>query len=62
MGYVIVIREFYLVVFWNGIELKDFEIRIGNSMENEGNDNNKCGDKYSVRFGDIKIISCNIIG
>lgn len=62
LGYVTAIRELYLAAPRNGTELKDFEIRIGNSTENEGNDNEKCGDKHSVRPGDIKTISCNITG
>lgn len=62
LGYVTAIRELYLAAPRNGTELKDFEIRIGNSSENEGNDNDKCGDKHSVRPGEIKTISCNITG
>ena len=62
LGYVTAIRELYLAAPRNGTELKDFEIRIGNSTENEGNDNDRCGDKHSVRPGDIKTIRCNITG
>lgn len=62
LGYVTAIRELYIAAPRNGTELKDFEIRIGNSTENKGNDTDKCGDKHSVRPGDIKTISCNITG
>lgn len=62
LGYVTAIRELYIAAPRNGTELKDFEIRIGNSTENKSNDSEKCGDKHSVRPGDIKTISCNITG
>ena len=45
-----------------GRQLKDFEIRIGNSLEQKGNINKKCGDKHSVEPGEIKTIVCNNTG
>ena len=45
-----------------GNQLKDFEIRIGNSLEEKGNLNPKCGDKHSVEPGEIKTIVCNNTG
>jgi hypothetical protein len=37
----------------------DFEIKIGNSLENEGQNNSKCGDRHSVPLGKTKEISCS---
>ncbi len=62
LGYSTAIRELFIAGPLNGTELKDFEIRIGDSLENEGNDNKKCGDKHSVRPGEIKTVSCNETG
>ncbi|EDO29849.1 predicted protein, partial [Nematostella vectensis] len=42
--------------------LKDFEIRIGNSRENQGASNAKCGDKHTVIPGGFKTIVCNNTG
>ncbi|CAB4002761.1 Hypothetical predicted protein [Paramuricea clavata] len=39
--------------------LSDFEIKIGNSLENEGRNNTKCGDRHSVPHGESKEISCS---
>ena len=38
--------------------LADFEIKIGNSLENEGRNNPKCGDQHSVPPAETKEISC----
>jgi hypothetical protein len=38
--------------------LRDFEIKIGNSLENEGRNNPKCGERQSVPFAGAKIFSC----
>ena len=38
--------------------LADFEIKIGNSLENEGQNNIKCGDRHSVAIAESKEISC----
>lgn len=62
LGYSTAIRELFIAGPKNGTELKDFEVRIGDSLENKGNENKKCGDKYSVRPGEIKTISCNLTG
>lgn len=62
LGYSTAIRELYIAGPKNGTELKDFEIRIGDSLENEGNENKKCGDKHSVNLGEIKTIICNLTG
>ena len=43
-------------------ELKDFEIRIGNSREGHGMFNRKCGDKHTVKPGGFKTIMCNNTG
>jgi hypothetical protein len=37
----------------------DFEIKIGNSLENEGRHNTKCGDRHSVLLAETKEISCS---
>ncbi|CAB4041847.1 Hypothetical predicted protein, partial [Paramuricea clavata] len=34
--------------------LSDFEIKIGNSLENEGRNNTKCGDRHSVPRAEVK--------
>ena len=39
--------------------LENFEIKIGNSLENEGRNNPKCGDRHSVPHKESKIISCS---
>jgi hypothetical protein len=39
--------------------LSDFEIKIGNSLENEGRNNTKCGDRHSVPYAEAKEISCS---
>ena len=64
LGYSTAIRELFIAAPRNGTghELKDFEIRIGDSLENKGNGNKKCGDKHSVRPGEIKTITCNLTG
>jgi hypothetical protein len=38
--------------------LADFEIKIGNSLENEGRNNPKCGGQHSVPPAETKEISC----
>ena len=62
LGYSTAIRELYIAGPKNGTDLKDFEIRIGDSLENNGNENKKCGNKHSVRPGEIKTITCNLTG
>lgn len=62
LGYSTAIRELYIAGPKNGTELKDFEIRIGDSLENKGNENKKCGDKHSVKLGEIKTFICNLTG
>ena len=37
----------------------DFEIKIGNSLENEGRNNTKCGGRHSVPHAEAKEISCS---
>jgi hypothetical protein len=39
--------------------LSDFEIKIGNSLENEGRNNTECGDRHSVPHAESKEISCS---
>ena len=39
--------------------LSDFEIKIGNSLENEGRNNTKCGDRHSVPYAAAKEVSCS---
>ncbi|XP_028398644.1 uncharacterized protein LOC114522210 [Dendronephthya gigantea] len=39
--------------------LKNFEIKIGDSLENEGRNNPKCGDRHTVPHKEYKIISCS---
>jgi hypothetical protein len=39
--------------------LLDFEIKIGNSLDNEGQNNSKCGDRHSVSHAETKEISCS---
>lgn len=62
LGYSTTIRELYIAGPPNGTELKEFEIRIGESLEDNGNKNSKCGEKHSIRPGEIKTISCNLTG
>ena len=62
LGYTTAIRELFIVGPHNGTALKDFEVRIGDSIENQGNENDKCGDKYSVKPKEIKTITCNLTG
>ncbi|CAB4002851.1 partial [Paramuricea clavata] len=38
--------------------LANFEIKIGNSLENEGRNNPKCGGQHSVPHAETKEISC----
>ena len=46
-------------VYAEGNGLLDFEIKIGNSLENEGRNNTKCGDRHSVPHAETKEISCS---
>ena len=62
LGYNTTIKELYIAGPQNGTELKDFEISIGDSLDDNGNINRKCGDKHSVRPGEIKTISCDLTG
>ena len=62
LGYSTAIQELFVVGPQNGTALKDFEVRIGDSIENQGNENEKCGDKYTVKPKEIKTITCNLTG
>lgn len=62
LGYTTTIKEIYIAAPKSAEALKDFEVRIGNSLENKGNSNDKCGDKHSAEPGDIKTIVCNGTG
>ena len=62
LGYSTAIREVFIAGPQNGTELKDFEVRIGDNIENHGNENEKCGDRHSVMPQEIKTISCNLTG
>jgi hypothetical protein len=42
---------------YNG--LVDFEIKIGDSLVNEGRDNVKCGGRHAILHGETEIISCS---
>ena len=39
--------------------LVSFELKIGNSLVNEGRDNPKCGDLHTVPHKEMKTISCS---
>ena len=41
-----------------GERLSNFEIRIGNSLEDNGNANPACGGKYSLETGKTRRILC----
>ena len=62
LGYTTTIKEVHVAVPLSGDGLKDFEIRIGNSLENKGNSNDKCGDKHTANPGEILGVSCNGTG
>ena len=42
---------------YNG--LLDFEIKIGDSLVNEGRDNAKCGGRLAILHRETEIISCS---
>jgi hypothetical protein len=39
--------------------LKDFEIKIGDSLDNEGLGNQKCGERHAVPLQQAKVITCS---
>lgn len=41
-----------------GRDLRDFEVRVGNSLENEGNNNALCSSLQTVHPGQIKTVVC----
>ena len=42
-----------------GYRLGNFEIKIGDSLVDEGRVNPKCGDKHSIEQGLTKVITCS---
>ncbi|EDO25871.1 predicted protein, partial [Nematostella vectensis] len=44
-----------------GERLDNFEIRIGDSLENNGTDNPSCGSSYIIPHGGSKSISCHTL-
>jgi hypothetical protein len=39
--------------------LKSFEIKVGNSLEDEGRANPNCGGRHSVPHKEFKVITCS---
>ena len=42
----------------NGYDMWDFEVRVGNSLENEGNNNEECSPLSTLLPGQIGTIVC----
>ena len=59
LGYSTTIKQLFIAGPRSGPGPTDFEIRVGDSADN---DTNKCGAKHRVRPGEIKTITCNLTG
>ena len=42
----------------DGYDMRDFEVRVGNSLDNEGNDNARCSPLYNLLPGHIGTVVC----
>lgn len=42
----------------DGSDMWDFEVRVGNSLDNEGNDNARCSPLYTLLPGHVGTIVC----
>ena len=52
------VKEIFISNHKHGWDMWDFEIRVGNSLDNEGNDNALCSPLYTLRPGHIGTIVC----
>lgn len=64
LGFTTTIQEIYIANRDDAIgdQLKDFEIRIGDSKEGHGAFNKPCGDKHTIDRGAFSTIVCNNTG